>query len=130
MTIEHVAFVVGDPEAAVAWYCEHLGLREVRRGGGGDIFVSDETGQVILQFEDARLVDSERDCAAYAGKDARILHMAFCTENVAELREKLLAVGATEEGGVIVTEDGDEMTLLRDPWGLPFQLVRRKVPMR
>jgi hypothetical protein len=49
---------------------------------------------------------------------------------VAELREKLLAVGATEEGGVIVTEDGDEMTLLRDPWGLPFQLVRRKVPMR
>jgi hypothetical protein len=40
-----------------------------------------------------------------------------------------LAAGATAEGEVSVTPAGDEMAMLRDPWGLPVQLIKRRVPM-
>jgi catechol 2,3-dioxygenase-like lactoylglutathione lyase family enzyme len=32
MKVEHIAFVVDDPDAVAAWYCEHMGLRLVRQG--------------------------------------------------------------------------------------------------
>ncbi len=128
--IEHMAFMVADPEAAVAWYCEYLGLREVRRGGGGDIFVSDETGQVVLQLEDARLVPGEKEEPGYGSRDARVLHLAFSVEDVVGEQKRLIQAGAKAEGDVLVTVDGDEMALLRDPWGLAFQLVKRKDALR
>jgi len=130
MIIEHVAFVVKDPEAACVWYCEHLGFKELRRGGGGDIFVSDEDGSTILQLEDARLVSDEEDIADHASRDARQLHLAFSVDDVAGTCQELLEAEATMEGEILVTEDGDEMVLLRDPWGLPFQLVKRKERMK
>lgn len=130
MIIEHVAFVVKDPEAACAWYCEHVGMREVRRGGGGDIFVSDENGSTILQLEDARLVSDKEDVADHARRDARQLHLAFSVDDVGGDCRRLLAAGAAMEGEILVTHDGDEMVLLRDPWGLPFQLVKRKEEMK
>ena len=61
MLIEHLAFMVPDPEAATKWYSENLGLREIRRGGGGDIFVSDDSGQVVIQLEDARLLEGKAE---------------------------------------------------------------------
>ena len=130
MIIEHVAFVVRDPEAVSSWYCDHLGLREIRRGGGGDIFVSDDEGSTILQLEDARLVGEEETIADHWSRDARQLHLAFSTDDVNGLCHRLLEAGATMEGDIIVTADGDEMVLLRDPWGLPFQLVKRKEKMK
>ena len=130
MLIEHLAFVVKDPEAVCKWYCSHLGLRELRRGGGGDIFVCDEEGSTILQLEDARLVSEDEDIADHANRDARQLHLAFCTEDVIGECERLEAAGAVKEGDALVTEDGDEMVLMRDPWGLPFQLVNRKEKMK
>ena len=129
--IEHVAFVVSDPEAVAGWYCENLGMREVRRGGGGDIFISDASGRVILQLEDARLLGagSKGGEAEYAGRDPRVLHLAFCVDDVAGVRQQLLDAGATPDADIVVTDDGDEMTTLRDPWGLPFQILKRREPM-
>ena len=37
-----------------------------------------------------------------------------------------LAAGATSVGEVVTTGEGDEVAMLRDPWGLPVQLVRRE----
>jgi hypothetical protein len=44
-------------------------------------------------------------------------------------RERLLAAGATTGGDVTATPAGDEMTFLRDPWGLVLQFVRRATPL-
>ena len=33
MKVEHVAFLVDDPEAVADWYCTNLGMRVVRAGG-------------------------------------------------------------------------------------------------
>lgn len=128
MLIEHVAFMVAEPEAVAKWYCEHLGLQEVRKGGGGDIFIGDDSGQVVLQLEDARLLEGK--APGHGNQHPGVLHMAFSTGDVAGTRERLLAAGATAYDEVVVTPDGDEMTTLRDPWGLPFQLVKRKDPLR
>ena len=131
MIIKHLAFVVADPEAVAGWYCENLGMKEIRRGGGNDIFIADASGRVILQLEDAGLVypGSKGDQPAYADQDPRVLHLAFCVDDVAGTRNRLLEAGAAPDADIVVTDDGDEMTTLRDPWGLPFQVLRRKDPM-
>ena len=130
MIIEHVAFVVQDPEAMVEWYSNHLGLREIRRGGGGDIFVSDESEETVLQLEDGRRLFKEAGKPDYGGRDAQELHLAFKVEDVRGVCERLIQAGASLEGEIVVTDDGDEMALLRDPWGLAFQVVKRKEELK
>ena len=34
MRVEHVAFLVDDPNVVSKWYCENLGMRQVRQGPG------------------------------------------------------------------------------------------------
>jgi len=58
-----------------------------------------------------------------------VLHLAFTAADVAAARARLLAAGATPEGDIAVTSGGDEIAMLRDPWGLPLQLLRRRTPM-
>jgi catechol 2,3-dioxygenase-like lactoylglutathione lyase family enzyme len=129
MFIEHVAFAVSDPEAAAAWYCEHFGMRFLDHGGGGDVFVCDDRGRGMLQFEDARRVTAVpgEKFLENRSRDMRLLHLAFWADDVAGERERLLAAGATADGEVIITPAGDEMATIRDPWGLPIQILRRKV---
>jgi len=130
MLVEHVAFAVNDPEVAAAWYCRHLGMAIVRRGGGNDIFVADGSGRVVFQLEDARLAypNSGGKQLDFRAQDPRVLHLGFVVEDVAAVRKRLLSAGATPDGEIMVTKDGDEMTAVRDPWGLCIQLVKRKNP--
>ncbi len=131
MFIEHIAFAVSDPEAAAAWYSAQFGMRIVGRGGGGDVFVADDCGRVMLQFEDARRItpDPGEGPLDYRGRDMRRLHLAFWAEDVAGELTRLLAAGATADDAVTTTPAGDVMVTIRDPWGLPIQLLRRKVKM-
>ena len=43
--------------------------------------------------------------------------------------DRLLAAGAKTAGDVTLTPSGDEMTFLRDPWGVALQLVKRATPL-
>ena len=65
----------------------------------------------------------------YHKLDPFTLHIAFMTDDVRALRAKLIAAGATPLKKVNITASGDEITLLRDPWGIPIQLVKRAQPM-
>ena len=62
----------------------------------------------------------------YYAIDPLVLHLAFAADDIAATRRRLMAAGATAEGDVVVTESGDTMAMLRDPWGLAVQLVRRR----
>jgi len=127
MRIEHVGYMVQDPPTVAQWYCEHLGFRVARKMDQSPWthFLVDGSGRVMLEIYNnpkARVPD-------YAAMDALILHVAFSVDDVAGERSRLLAAGAAAEGEIAVIGCGDELAMLRDPWGFPIQLAKRAEPM-
>jgi glyoxylase I family protein len=125
--IEHAAYQIEDPVAASRWYVEHLGLTVKRAEHAPPFghFLADDGDAVMLEFYHNPAV-SQPD---YRTIDPLVLHIAFRTDDVPAARARLIAAGATSEGPVKVTEAGDSLAMLRDPWGLAVQLVQRKVGM-
>lgn len=127
MKIEHVAFQVEDPVAAAKWYAANLGFRIVRSGNDypWGQFLADSSGTVMVELykrKEVRVPD-------YAAMDPLILHLALIVDDVEATRRKLIAAGATAVGEATRTPDGDELAMLRDPWGFPIQLAKRAAPM-
>jgi glyoxylase I family protein len=127
LKIEHTAYQVEDPIAVARWYVTHLGMALKRSFAESPFgqFIADDGGAVMLEFYNNPKVA----VPDYRLINPLVLHIAFTTDDVAATRERLLAAGATSEGDIQTTDFGDEMAMLRDPWGLPVQLVRRKAPM-
>jgi glyoxylase I family protein len=124
MKIEHIALNVADPEAMVKWYCDNLNMK-VRRKSGRAFFAADESGNVILEIYN----NPAAPVPDYKAADLLVFHIAFCSDNVAADRQRLLAAGATSNGGIIAASSGDEIANMRDPWGLAIQLARRAESM-
>ena len=127
MHIEHAAWTVADPPAATAWYSAHLGMSVVRRADGParTHFLADSTGRVLLEiYHNPKVAVPD-----YRAMDPLVLHLAFAVEDVGGARARLLAAGASPVGEVAVTPEGDQMAMLRDPWGFPIQVVKRARPM-
>ena len=127
MKIEHMAYQVPDPVALADWYVEHLGLR-VKRSTGAPAFarfLADDGDAVMIEVYN----NPQVAMPDYRALDPLMLHLAFHTSDVGAARERLLVAGATPEGDVVVSDGGDHLAMLRDPWGLAIQLVRRRDPM-
>ncbi len=127
MNIEHFALNVPEPAAAANWYVRHLGMRVVRALSESPFthFLADESGRVVVELyghPKAAVPD-------YRAMDPLVFHIAFVAADVGGTRARLLAAGATSAGEVTVTPAGDEMTFLRDPWGVALQFVRRATPL-
>jgi glyoxylase I family protein len=123
LKIEHIALQVPDPVELAEWYVANLGMRVVRSFGAPAHarFIADGDGQTVLEVYSnpkASLID-------YRKLDPLHLHIAFAVEDVAATRQRLLAAGATPEGEVSITNTGDTLAMVRDPWGVPVQLVKR-----
>jgi glyoxylase I family protein len=127
MRVEHVAFLVDDPNAVSKWYCDNLGMTQVRQGPGPNFmtFLADDGGNVMFEI----YANPEVVTPDYSQQDPLVLHLAFYSENVDGDREKLIAAGATPVGDVWHREDGDVLAMLRDPWGLAVQVLSRKERM-
>jgi glyoxylase I family protein len=127
MKIEHTAYQVADPVSVARWYVTHLGMTLKRSQTESPFvhFVADEADAVMLEFYNNPAVEVPN----YRELHPSVFHLAFTASDVAGVRARLLAAGATPEGEVTVTPAGDELTMLRDPWGLPLQILKRKVPM-
>jgi glyoxylase I family protein len=102
-------------------------MQVVRTAGppGNARFLADATGRTLLEIYHnpaAPLPD-------YPSTHPLVLHLAFAVDDVAAERERLLAAGATAVDEIAATTAGDTMTMLRDPWGLPLQILRRHEPM-
>jgi len=125
--LEHVALNVPDPVKMGDWYRRNLNMKIFRPGPPPENprFICDEQGNMMLEIfhhSTAKLPD-------YHKLDPFTLHIAFMTDDVKALRAKLIAAGATPLKKVNVTSSGDEITMLRDPWGITIQLVKRAQPM-
>ncbi len=127
MKIEHVAFNVPDPVAMAKWYEDNLTMRTVRSFGPptNTRFVADASGQTILEIYN----NTKATVPNYRGNDPLVFHLAFAVDDVRATRARLLKAGATAEGDVTTTDGGDDLAMLRDPWGVAVQLVKRRVPM-
>jgi catechol 2,3-dioxygenase-like lactoylglutathione lyase family enzyme len=127
MNVEHVAVLVHDPKVVADWYVKNLGMKVVRQGGGPNYmtFIADTAGKTMFEIyksDSVKLPD-------YKGQDPMVLHLAFTATDMEADRARLIKAGATPVGEVLHREDGDLLAMLRDPWGLPVQLVKRKKAM-
>jgi glyoxylase I family protein len=127
MNIEHFAINVPDPAAAAAWYTKHLGMRVVRSLSVAPFthFLADGAGRVVVELYH----QTKAPVPDYRTMDPFVFHIAFTTTDVRGTLEHLLAAGASSAGEVTITPSNDEMVFLRDPWGVPLQLVKRSVPL-
>ena len=127
MKIEHFALQVPDPLALADWYAQHLGLRLARAGGAPahGRFLRDESGEVLLEvYRNPRAPVPD-----YRMANPLTMHLALLSDHPAADRDRLLAAGATLADPLSTNDQGDELLMLRDPWGIPLQLIKRAEPM-
>jgi glyoxylase I family protein len=125
--LEHVALNVENPAGMAKWYCENLGMKIVRKGPPpiNMRFISDAGGNMMLEIYH-NPPDAVPD---YASMNPLMLHIAFMVDDVKGTCRKLVAAGAAVAGEAAVTDSGDELAMLRDPWGVPIQILKRANPM-
>lgn len=127
MKVEHIAFVVEDPDVVAEWYCEHMGLKVVRKGPPPIkmTFLADSSGQTMFEIYAQPSVETPD----YASMNPLILHFAYYSEDIQADFERLQKAGATVVQEPSQTDAGDTLAMLRDPWGVAVQLVNRKEKM-
>ncbi len=123
-TFEHVALNVPDRERAEKWYAENLGLTVARSVPGGACFLADPTGRVVFELY-ANPAHASLD---FGPLHPLTFHVAFVVSNLSQEAARLSAAGArvVEE---LKTVNGDTMIMMRDPFGMGLQLMKRKDPM-
>jgi glyoxylase I family protein len=125
--IEHFALQVLDPVAMAEWYVRHLGFTIARSGGEPSHarFLADSSRSVMLEIY--------RNPAAsvpdYRKADPLLMHVAYGSDNPAADRDRLVQAGAVVVDELMIPPSGDAIVMLRDPWGVPIQLVKRAKPM-
>ena len=123
---EHIALNVDDVEAVVKWYCENLGMKVVRKGPPVNMhFLADTDDNVVFEFYH-NIEAPVPDCNMI---HPRSYHVAFVVDDVGAICDKLLRAGATVAAEMETTPAGDQIIILRDPWALPIQFVKRTKPM-
>jgi catechol 2,3-dioxygenase-like lactoylglutathione lyase family enzyme len=126
MKIEHVAFQVADPAGMAKWYTKHLEFC-VRRSSDGPVvarFMADVSGAVMLEV----YRNPKVPLPDYAAMAPAQMHVAFLCDDVPGTIARLTAAGASLVSGPEILGE-DELAMLRDPWGLPLQLAKRKRAM-
>ena len=124
---EHFALNVADPVGMAKWYCQNLGMKVLRSAEPpyNTQFIADAGENVTIEVYS----NPDIEVPDYASMHPALLHVAFMVDNVKEIRDKLVAAGATVDTDVTVIDNGDELVMLRDPWGVPIQFVKRAEAM-
>jgi glyoxylase I family protein len=127
MHIEHIALQVNDPVAMADWYVKNFGFTVARAGGAPTFthFLKSSTGVVMIEIYRHPSVG----VPDYSKQDPLTLHLAFLSDNPAADRDRLVKAGARIAEDVTTTPHGDEILMLRDPWNIPIQFVKRTQPM-
>jgi len=127
MKIEHFALQVSDPVAMADWYHTHLGCG-IKRSSGAPThqrFLTDSSGSIMLEFyHNPRVLVPN-----YRTMDPLLVHIAFVSESLERDRDRLLKAGANIAEDLTTSAGGDQLIMLRDPWGVALQLVKRAEPM-
>ena len=127
MRIEHFGYNVEQPREVAAWYAQHLGFTTERAGGEPNYahFVADETGGVMIE------IYNNPACPVpdYERMDPLALHLAVLSDDIDADVARLTRAGARVVDPRKRTASGDDLCMLRDPWGFALQLIHRAEPM-
>lgn len=127
MKIEHLALNVKDPIGLVKWYCDNLGFSIVK---GMDVppfahFIVDSSKHMLLEI----FYLDDKEVTDFSSVDSASLHLGFSVEDIEVEYKELISAGAVVISEISLTESGDKIAMLRDPWGMPLQLLKRKTVM-
>jgi hypothetical protein len=125
MRLEHFALQVPDPIAMADWYVKHLGCTMARSGGAPSHGRFLKVGGALFEIYCNPIVSTPD----YNKIETLHLHIAFNSENLVADRDRLVKAGARVIDDVSTTPAGDEIMMLRDPWNVPIQFVKRADPM-
>ncbi len=127
MKLEHFALQVPDPVAMAEWYVANLGCGVARSTGEPSHarFLADSSGMIMIEI----YRNPRASVPDYRTIDPLLLHLAFVSEDPAADRDRLVQAGASVIEDLVASAAGDKLVMLRDPWGVPIQLVRRVQPM-
>jgi catechol 2,3-dioxygenase-like lactoylglutathione lyase family enzyme len=125
MKLEHFALQVPDPVAMTDWYVKHLGCTVARAGGAPSHGRFLNVGGVLFEIYRNPAVS----VPDYKTFETMHLHLAFSSENLKADRDRLVTAGASVAEDISTTPAGDEIMILRDPWSVPIQFVKRAEPM-
>ena len=123
--LEHFALQVPDPVAMADWYVKHLGCTIARAGGEPSHGRFLSVGGVLLEI----YRNPKAPVPDYKSIDPLLLHLAFASQNLKADRDRLVQAGARLADDISTTPTGDELMMLRDPWDIALQFVKRAEPM-
>lgn len=126
MIFEHFALNVKDPVNMAKWYVDNCEMKIVRSLDKAPFthFLSDRTGRVVLEIYANNAAKFPDHLSAHPLE----FHFAYMVDDTASLKNKLLNAGATLEEDLKL-DDGSNLIMLRDPFGICLQLCKRANPM-
>lgn len=126
MEIEHIGHNVQDPVRVAEWYASNLGFEVKRKMDHSPHmhFLADSSGRMMLEIYS----NAKASAPDYAQLDPLVLHLAFRVQDIEREKERLLMAGASLDRDTIVTAMGDQLVMLRNPWGFAMQLCKRQEP--
>lgn len=124
--MEHTAIDVADPTAVADWWVKNLGFEITmqKEDTTHTTFIVDKTGKIAVELYRAPDGTTPPD---YKAMRPLQLHFAFLSKDVEADIARLTAAGAT----LLVHEkiSGFNGAMLKDPYGISIQLVKRAKPV-
>jgi glyoxylase I family protein len=124
LKLDHLALQHPEPEAIAAWLCIHFGLTVYRVSSSASRARFLKCPQTGVMLEIYR--QPEAPVPDYAAMPPAVLHIAFYADDIVAEAARLVAAGAIPAGEPGRNSAGDAHLMLRDPWGVPIQLVSRQ----
>jgi uncharacterized glyoxalase superfamily protein PhnB len=124
---EHLAFNLADSRAKAKWYTENFVMLNKREGKAPSygMFISDAGENMMLELYQQK----DYPVIGFDSLSHMTIHLAFMTDNIEAVKEKLLKIGAKVVEDITKTASGDFVLMMRDPFGMPIQFVKRANPM-
>jgi len=124
---DHLELNVVDTREKAKWYVDNLNFKIISHSDGPsyNMFISDTDENIMLELNQ----DSNSPMLEFDKIDYNSFHLAFSVEDMVSIKEKLIKAGAKLAEDIKRTAVGDQILMLRDPWGQPIQFVKRAKPM-
>lgn len=125
MNLEHVAINVPDPGAMAQWWSERFDMKIVLASTEAPFihFISDGNGSMLELY-----CNQDAPIPNYSDIEPQTMHIAFVVDDIEGERKRLIGEGA-DPVGEIAPMGTNLLAFFRDPWGVPFQLVKRQSPL-
>jgi len=124
--VEHVALDVAAPETTAKWWCENLGFHIKAKLSASPyaVFIVNSSGRFAMEIYRNPNTPGAPD---YHKMSPDKMHIAFLSDDLDGDVRRLIKAGATQVSRI--KNSGNELVMLRDPSGIPIQLVKRAVPL-